>query len=197
MGEALQPSRGDKTAAGLIGLPVEEYMSRRALGFKWCTRCKDWHVRAAFARDASRHDGLKAACSPMRVRPLRTEDEKRAIQNAGYRRRYKGASGAVIRARVYARKRNTSPIDPEMRALLMDLFEGLCVYCTAPAATIDHALAVKNGGDARRGNLLPSCGSCNSRKGTRDFDEFYLECQARGMQVNDYALEELAMEFIL
>lgn len=48
------------------GMTLEEYQARRALGEKWCTRCKAWHPESEFGRDASRADGLAASCLPSR-----------------------------------------------------------------------------------------------------------------------------------
>ncbi|MEV4975594.1 hypothetical protein [Streptomyces scopuliridis] len=50
------------TAATRIGVTLAEYDSNRAAGLKWCTGCKKWHSRDAFATDRSRTDQLKARC---------------------------------------------------------------------------------------------------------------------------------------
>lgn len=51
-----------KTAAARVGIMVTEYERRVAAGLKWCGNCQAWHERDAFARDASRGDGLAAYC---------------------------------------------------------------------------------------------------------------------------------------
>lgn len=39
-----------------------------------------------------------------------------------------------------------------------------CVYCQAPASTIDHVIPLVRGGDSFEGNLAPACLPCNSAK---------------------------------
>lgn len=43
-----------------------------------------------------------------------------------------------------------------------------CAYCSAPATTVDHVIAVSNGGTHELINLVPACRRCNSRKQARD-----------------------------
>lgn len=49
-------------AARRLCRPVEEHVARVTSGEKWCTRCKRMQPRSDFGRDASRGDGLAAAC---------------------------------------------------------------------------------------------------------------------------------------
>lgn len=51
-----------RTAARRLGLDPDDYARRVAAGLRWCTRCKAWHPRSEFGRDASRSDGLMRAC---------------------------------------------------------------------------------------------------------------------------------------
>ena len=39
-----------------------------------------------------------------------------------------------------------------------------CVYCGAPALTVDHVVPVSRGGTNFEGNLVPACKACNSSK---------------------------------
>jgi 5-methylcytosine-specific restriction endonuclease McrA len=55
-----------------------------------------------------------------------------------------------------------------------------CVYCGAPADTVDHIDAVHLGGTDRWGNLAPACQSCNSSKKIKTPLEFMLWRLARG-----------------
>ena len=52
-------------------------------------------------------------------------------------------------------------------------------------ATIDHKLALAKGGDRFDGdNLLVACKHCNTRKGTKNFDEF-IESMKQAREQND------------
>jgi 5-methylcytosine-specific restriction endonuclease McrA len=43
-----------------------------------------------------------------------------------------------------------------------------CFYCMQPATTVDHVIPIIQGGDPLAyDNLVSSCSSCNSKKGSR------------------------------
>jgi hypothetical protein len=63
MGSMAQTREGAiKQAAAKIGVTVEQYEQNTASGLKWCTVCREWQARAAFAVDRSRWDGLVSVC---------------------------------------------------------------------------------------------------------------------------------------
>jgi len=48
-----------------------------------------------------------------------------------------------------------------------------CVYCGQDATTADHVIPIKAGGDpVDQSNLVASCVTCNSRKGSRGQGHF-------------------------
>jgi hypothetical protein len=49
-------------------------------------------------------------------------------------------------------------------------FRGCCAYCGQPSRRIamDHVVPICQGGGTTQNNVLPSCPTCNSSKGTRD-----------------------------
>lgn len=151
-------SRFRAAAASRIGITLAEYDAKIEAGLKWCTGCKEWQPRAAFSKDGSRGDGLKATCSsyPTRKRPGPSIPDRRrhaAIGDAWCRGcrswlptaevrsgvcrvhaaaeardSYKGPAGAQIRSRIYARKRDLAPIPPWWQDEERDRFGGLCAY---------------------------------------------------------------------
>lgn len=56
----------EKIAAARVGLSLSAYRAKIASGEKWCTACKAWHLKSAFAADRSRTDGLSAKCTASR-----------------------------------------------------------------------------------------------------------------------------------
>ncbi|GAA0853296.1 hypothetical protein ACFQVD_26775 [Streptosporangium amethystogenes subsp. fukuiense] len=56
------PARVRAVAASRIGTTLTDYDQHLTAGEKWCTDCKEWHSHAAFAKDASRSDGLQVKC---------------------------------------------------------------------------------------------------------------------------------------
>jgi HNH endonuclease len=56
-----------------------------------------------------------------------------------------------------------------------DYFDNKCVYCgEGEGLDFDHAVPInkKSLGQGRVGNLVPSCGDCNQKKGQKDFREY-------------------------
>lgn len=53
-------------------------------------------------------------------------------------------------------------------ARVLASYGGRCMYCDAPATTIDHFVPIKLGGTNKESNLAPACLSCNSSKGAKD-----------------------------
>jgi 5-methylcytosine-specific restriction endonuclease McrA len=49
---------------------------------------------------------------------------------------------------------------------------GRCVYCNAPATTVDHIRPLSRGGLETAANLAPACGPCNSSKSNRLLTEW-------------------------
>jgi hypothetical protein len=182
-------------AARQAGISLAEYDARRAAGQKRCMRCQDWHAVARFGLDRSRSDGLDVSCLEsgivaagkpgVRERRLQAdagrawcrgcrgwllkEDVSQGVcrehANAEYRARY-ARNPEVIRAQKYARRRCLDPIPPWWADDRLAEFDSLCAYgCGREASTWDHVWPVSLGGRSHAANLVPACGSCNSRKG--------------------------------
>lgn len=65
------------------------------------------------------------------------------------------------------------PLSVRKAVLLRDGHE--CHYCERPSRlTFDHKLAFSLGGEHTVENLVICCKPCNTRKGTKDYDTFYL-----------------------
>jgi hypothetical protein len=66
------------------------------------------------------------------------------------------------------------PYTPEQQQLLFDAFNSCCAYCgSGESLTIDHFIAIVNGGPDTLGNLLPACRSCNSSKQNKEPKEWF------------------------
>jgi 5-methylcytosine-specific restriction endonuclease McrA len=56
-------------------------------------------------------------------------------------------------------------------------FDNRCIYCGVRFSaecppTMDHMIPVSRGGPHEKANIVPACGSCNSKKGTRSSEEY-------------------------
>lgn len=163
-----------KTAAAKIGVSPEEYLALRRAGLKHCGRCRSWRALLEFISDKSRYDGLASTCSPCRRVQPRQIPLIRETPAERDRRRY--ATDPVYRSErrqhAHARARGVAPLPPDGIDALTEAFGGLCAYCPASATTWDHLVPVSAGGRTIPGNIVPACVSCNSRKRSRDLNEF-------------------------
>lgn len=58
----MNATRGDRTAATMIGVPIEEFMARRKAGLKWCPDCSDWLPVDKFSVNSRRPDRRQGYC---------------------------------------------------------------------------------------------------------------------------------------
>lgn len=131
--------RADPTRPG-----QQERRLQRKVGLAWCRGCRAWLPGATVAQGACR-----------------------VHLNAEYRRAYAAGAKVDIAARVHARKRKVAAVPESLAVELTEQFGGACAYCPAPADTWDHLVPVSKGGQTIRGNIVPACRSCNSKKRTR------------------------------
>lgn len=78
-----------------------------------------------------------------------------------------------------AARRKPSPrqfnISPQRRSRIYERDGHACHYCgTSGALTLDHKKPQSAGGGDEDDNLVACCKSCNSRKGTKSYDDFVL-----------------------
>ena len=52
-------------------------------------------------------------------------------------------------------------------AAIVSAYESCCAYCGGPYEHMEHVVPISRGGRTEPGNVVPSCRSCNSRKGTK------------------------------
>lgn len=177
-------------AAQRTGVTVEFYLEQLATGLKWCWRCRVWRGANTFRHDRSRWDGLNAACQVCSKQP---KQQRLVLEdaNAYCRRRY--ATDPAFRHRVIersrSRKRKIAPLPYEAIEVLLELTDGLCLYCDNPAESWDHMVPVSKGGETVPGNVFPCCLSCNSRK--RD-NHVYDFIDRYGIAITDRLMEALA-----
>jgi 5-methylcytosine-specific restriction endonuclease McrA len=64
-------------------------------------------------------------------------------------------------------KEHSNPEYKRNRAIIMQ-GKPNCNYCGKPANTVDHIVALMNGGDHSLDNLTPCCAKCNNIKGHKE-----------------------------
>ena len=63
------------------------------------------------------------------------------------------------------------------RGEIWSLTGGHCLYCRRPLPLdfhLDHLVPKAKGGEHKRNNIAPACGTCNRSKGVLAFDVFAL-----------------------
>lgn len=111
-------------------------------------------------------------------REWRKKNSERAKE---YRRQYLQDNMRYFIDRNHARRRDAGFPSKRTRGLMPLIREQPCFYCKRPGGTIDHIVPLEKGGANEFWNMLPSCRSCNSSKGTKDLIE-WLEETGRWMR---------------
>ena len=77
--------------------------------------------------------------------------------------------------------KNGATIGPVDEAAIYEQGGHMCLYCGATEdLTIDHIVALDNGGPHCEDNLLVACGRCNSSKGTKPLED-WLQTQPKAL----------------
>ena len=150
----------------------------RKSGGQWvcriCNNAKNPEARRAATADWAEANPSKKACSQKRWRMA--NPEANAVHSLRWR--VKNPDINAAKTSFYrARKRNaTVPDQPVTAAAIAErfaLFDG-CAYCGADKKlTIDHFMALNDGGLHVASNLVGACGCCNSSKCDSPVEEWF------------------------
>lgn len=88
-------------------------------------------------------------------------------------KRWRAANSEQVNAYNHAR-RVSSAFPKHSWKELLELFNGWCPYCgeSGKKLTVDHVIPYSKGGTNSIDNLIPCCGSCNSKKHTKDLTDW-------------------------
>lgn len=159
--------RGTNLICGWCGAHERECVECGLVHFeklKRCYYCR--HAERTCKRCGSLFLGVQNTCNPCR--------------------------GADIRNRLPAHERSRLAAErmqmridaagPEPRKLFAAIrAEGPCVYCGGTPETVDHVVAILDGGTHDEGNLVPCCRSCNTSKGNRRLTRWRRDRVERGV----------------
>ena len=118
--------------------------------------------RAYAARWRAEHDGHRSKWTP--------EPKERV---SARQRAYRAANPAIFAEQKRTRRAALMGVERTLTdkewGAIVDSFGRACAYCLRVGLTLeqDHVLAISKGGAHAAGNIVPSCKSCNSRKGNR------------------------------
>lgn len=132
--------------------------------------CKSCHRADYFEHRSQRTDKSKPA---QREWYTKNKDKK---QKQGRAWRQNNRDKAHIIWHRYKSKKYNAPCtltDQEWKDIL-DQYSHSCAYCHASNVSLqkEHKIPVSRGGGFTKENIIPSCKSCNSRKGAMTYDEF-------------------------
>ena len=101
---------------------------------------------------------------------------------------------SVIRLTRYIRVPNRRAV-PLTRRAIFARDGGRCVYCDAPATSIDHVIPRSRGGRTLWTNVVTACGSCNLIKGNRLPKQSGMYPRHQPVQPTTYMLQENGRAF--
>ncbi len=115
-----------------------------------------------------------------RMAAARTDDGRRQRQtaNAKYENTLRGWLARMAHDYTVRGGRHAPELTEDEWLALLDRYQGRCAYCRRPLTgrarvgdpsllVLDHVVPVASGGRHDHRNVVPSCWSCNSKKGQR------------------------------
>lgn len=157
----------DLCKRGHIFTPDSTYI--RPSGFRECKICKNNTRREwrSMNRDKHRISSKEWA---------NKNKEKVAIKNKLWKLNNKETVNLYKKAYRHNRRDKLSSVKLNYKEwkVLLDLFAGLCPYCSTwgHELTVDHVVPVSKGGTNDINNLIPCCFKCNTLKGAKLLDEW-------------------------
>ena len=96
--------------------------------------------------------------------------ESEAARAARYNKTHREICNANHHRRRAREREAPSTATAEQAKAIKAVYRGKCAYCGCRPVklTIDHVISLAKGGTHTPENLVPACGSCNSKKGDRD-----------------------------
>ena len=165
--------------------PLDDFGSHPRASDGKQSKCKSCY--ADYQRDRRKNPAKKAADAAIKKRSMakrksyyqriHSDARRRRRQNPEYRAREyakekewrdrTGANARLNHAR-RARKLAAQVSGPVPGPIYLQILKsGPCVYCGAPATTVDHITPLSRGGHEAEYNLVPACNPCNVRKGKK------------------------------
>jgi 5-methylcytosine-specific restriction endonuclease McrA len=137
-------------------------------------KCSEVKSLSEFNRDSKSKDGRQVYCRECQSRSdreYRVSPKGRAVRCLRNTREKRRQAEALLRHEI--KDTLTS------HQIAMVQAEDRCLYCGHPVEfgkmTVDHVRTFRNGGTNTYDNLLPCCGTCNSKKGDKPILEFLRE----------------------
>src|SRR5690606_14727867 len=173
--------------------PMAAYYGDAGSPDRLYSKCRDCEAayyaenrEAIAARNATYYAENREARAAQKAAYRAENREARAAYMAAYRRTDHGrAANAANNHRRRAREylSDCGCVDGPALEAVKALNNGRCVYCDAPADTVEHLAALSNGDGLNCVSaLVPSCGSCNSARQHRPLREF---AESRGVNIDD------------
>lgn len=156
-------------------------------GLKWCRRCESVQPIDNFHKNGNT---LRSICKQCEVEESHSKKKENGYYDRPEVREARNKTSAEYKRRMYANdeeyrlneiirchERRVSagkPITTAEWLECVEAFDNSCAYCGAQRnLTMEHVIAIANGGTNSVDNIIPACRSCNSSKGTKELIEWY------------------------
>lgn len=157
-------------------------------GLKYCPSCdstqpisnfyKNGHTIRSYCKECENIRSLNnkqstGYYSRPEVRKKRNEDSS-LCKRAKYTFDEEYRLAEIIRCHERRQISTVNSLTPTEWLEAIEAFDKTCAYCgSIHNLTMDHVIAVSNGGTAHKSNIIPACSSCNSSKQASDMVEWY------------------------
>jgi 5-methylcytosine-specific restriction endonuclease McrA len=144
-------------------------MAEEMLERKRRSRCDERKLITEFHRNASHADGLQYTCKPCAIFiVMRSQARHPETVQKARRRDYRSLSQQARNRRKYARRKQAPLNDftAEEWEAMKRLYHYRCVYCRTKPKELcqDHIMPLSKGGAHTKGNIVPACRRCNTKK---------------------------------
>lgn len=173
---AVQAERDARRPKHPLTVERAELLTR---GLKRCNDCRQILPLSEFWASGTGHVGVagyESKCCRCSKREAAEWRDRNREHTRSYARQYRTVNAATVRLWKAVRRLRLRCAKGfatvEQIVARWEFYGGRCWMCGSEADTLDHVKPIVSGGSNWPSNLRPACRSCNSRKGSRPWQEF-------------------------
>lgn len=139
---------------------------------KRCSKCDKIKPISEFYKDKGSRDGhyfYCKTCSKSAAKAWQSDNWDKVLSNVSeYRKENPDKRKAIQQRRSAAiRGSNDNTLSTDEWNKILEEFQSLCAYCSAPWEHQDHFIPISKGGTHTADNVFPACAPCNQSKAAK------------------------------